>query len=113
MFAATVANFVLFTLCIGTELAALVVYIRKALTLDIDYPFVEKQDLVNNAFNNMDLVMLWSGGLLVSIKLSLLDPVSNHAWWRYFSAISLSFGGLGPSSQTDSGYSSYRSFCGL
>jgi len=82
MFAVTVANFLLFTLCIGTEVAALVVYIRKALTLDIDYPFEEKQDSINNAFQNMNLVMLWSGGLLVSIKPSLPDLVSIHVRCR-------------------------------
>ena len=109
MFSATVINFLLFSLNTLTEVVALVVYIREALVLDIDYPFTEKQELVNNmgAFQNVDIVMLymWSGGIPVSIKLSLrLSPVLSIQTRRsHCSAISLSFGGLGPSSQINSG----------
>ena len=71
--------------------------------MNIDYPLSETPELVNDALRNVNLVYTWASTLPVSIKLLILDPVSIHTLWRYFSAISLSFGGLGPSSQMNSG----------
>ena len=104
MFIATVINFLLFSLRTGTEVAGFIVFIRKGLMiiLDIDYPLSEKRELVNNALRNVNLVGSWSETLPVSIKLLILDSVSIHTVWRYFSVISLSFGGPGPSSQINS-----------
>jgi len=103
MFAMTVINFLLSSLNAGNQVAGFVVFIRKALILDIDYPLSEKPRLVNNVLQKVNMVNIWAGTLPVSIKLSLSDPVSIHARWRYCSAISLLFGGLGPSSQINSG----------
>ena len=104
MFITTIINFLLFSLNTGTEVAGFIVLIRKGLMiiLDIDYPSSEKPELVNNALRNVNLVGSWAGTLPVSIKLWILDPVSIHTVWRYCSVISLSFGGLGPSSQINS-----------
>ena len=103
MFAATVINFLLSSLNAGTQVALFIVFIRKALILDIDYPLSEKPELVNQALQNMNIVADWATYLPVSIKLLLSDPVSIRVRWRCSSAISLSFGLVGPSSQTDSG----------
>ena len=54
----------------------LVVYIRKTLILNIDYPLSEKLELVNNALQNMYIVGDWAVYLPVSIKLSLPDLIS-------------------------------------
>jgi len=78
-------------------------FAREALILNIDYPFSEKPKLVNNALRNVNTVGSWAGFLPVSIKLSPSDSVTTDVRWRYISAISLSFGGLGPSSQIVSG----------
>ena len=96
MFVGTVINFLLFSLSTGTETAMFIVSIRRALILDIEYPLSEKQELVG--LPNPIIAQLWSANLPVSNKLSLMDSASIHARWRYYSAISLSFGGLGPSS---------------
>ena len=105
MFVATVINFLLSSLTTGNYVAGLIVYIRKSLMiiLDIDYPLSEKLELVHNALRNLNLVSYWASTLPVSAKLSLLDPVFIHVRWRSWSAISLSFGGLGPFSQIDGG----------
>jgi len=103
MFIVTIINFLLFSLNTGIELGRFVVFIRMALTLDIDYPLPEKRVSVNNVLHKLAIVSTWTGYLPVSIKLSLSDPVSIHDRWRCISAISLSFGGLGSSSQIDSG----------
>jgi len=100
VFVVTVINFLLFSLSTGTEIATFIVLIRKALILD---PLSEKQELLNNVLQNLTIVIFWSANLPVSRNLSLLDFVSIHARWRYYSAISLSFGGLGPSSDIDNG----------
>ena len=80
MFIATVINFLLFSLGTGTEVAGVIVFIRKGLTiiLDIDYPLSEKPELVNNALRNGNLVVFWAETLPVSIKLLILDSVSVH-----------------------------------
>jgi len=103
MFGVTVVNFLLSSLNTGNQVALFIVLTRQALILGIDYPLSEMPQLVSNALRNVNIVGLWAGNLPVSIKLSLSNPIPIHAWWRYFSAISLSFGGLGPSSQIDSG----------
>ena len=103
MFAATVINFLLSSLNTAIQVASLVVFIRKALILGVDYPLSEKPELVKNALRNVNLVGFCAGGLPVSIKLSLSDPISIHARWRYCSAILLSSGGLGHSFQIKSG----------
>ena len=103
MFTATVINFLLSTLNIGIQAAGLIVYIRRVLILDIDYPLSQQRELVRSALRNVNIVILWVTYLPVSINLFLSDPVSIHGRWRYGSVISLSSGGLGSSSQIDSG----------
>ena len=103
MFAVTVINFLLFSLTIGNHVAAFIVYIQKALILDIDYPLSERLDMVGQATKSTNVVGNWTAYLPASIKLSLSDLVSPYTRCRYFSAISLSFGGLGLSSQIDGG----------
>ena len=101
MFVVTVINFLLFSLSVGIQIAMFTVLTRKALILDIEYPLSEKQELLE--LPNLTTVQLWSVNLPVSSALSLLDSVSIHARWRYYSPISLSFGGLGSSSEIDDG----------
>ena len=113
MFVVTVINFLLFSLAIGTVIATFIVLFRKALTLDNEYPLSEKGELVKNALQNLIIVQFWSSYLSVRTNLSLLDSASIHTRWRYYLAISLSFGGLGLSSKIDSGSSSYHLCCGL
>ena len=104
MFTATVINFVLAILGIGTEVAEFIVFIQKTFILDIEYPLLERPKLlVTNAIRNMSTVNNWARNLPVSIKLSQSYSGSINVRWRYYSAISLSFGGLGPSSKIDSG----------
>ena len=100
MFIMTVVNFLLSNLRTGSEVAGFIMSIRK---MDISYPLSEKSELVNSALRNFNIVGFWATDLPVSLKSSLLDPIFIHARWRYISAISLSFGGLGCSSQIDSG----------
>ena len=108
MFVTTVINLLLFTLNTGMEVASLTTLIRqKSLNLDIDLPLskipIPRPGLVSSVSWSMILVTFWTTYLPVSIKLSLSGSVSNYAHWRYGSAISSSFGGLGPSSKIDSG----------
>ena len=103
MFVVTVINFLLFSLSAGILVATFIVALRKALTLDIEYPLSEKGELVNNALQNLSIVQFWSAYLPVRSHLSVLDSLSIHARWRYCPVISLSFGGLGSSSKIDSG----------
>jgi len=74
MFAATVINFCLSSLGTASQVAGFIVFIRKALILDIDHPLSEKQELLNNALQNTTIVSVWAAGLPVSIKLSLSIP---------------------------------------
>ena len=104
MFAATVVNFLLSSLNIGTEVTLSIMLIRKPLNLDIDHdPLPGEQELGHSVLQNMTLVGFWGALLPVSIKLSLSDPVSIRVRWRYGLVISSSFGGPGPSSTIDSG----------
>jgi len=73
MFVATIINFLLSSLCFGSQVAAFIVPIREALILDIDYPLSEKPELVNDALRNVRIVFYWTVSLSVSIKLLLLD----------------------------------------
>ena len=103
IFVVTVINCLLFSLNTGTQVAVFIALIQKTLIiLDTDYPLRERQDVVNSALRNLKIVNYWSESLPVSNNLSLLDSVSIHALWRYYSVISLSFGGLGPSSKINS-----------
>jgi len=95
-------HFLLSSLKTGTQVSTSIVFIQKAFILDIDYPLSERPDLVNNALQNLKIVGFWSDNIPVNSNLSLLDSMSIHAQWRYYSAISLLFGGLGPSSKIDS-----------
>ena len=79
MFITTIINFLLSSLTTGSVVAILIVFIRNALTLDIDDPLSGKPESVNNALQNMNIVFYWAGIFPVSIKLSLPDPVSIHA----------------------------------
>jgi len=76
MFVMTAINFLLSSVYTRTELAIFIVFIQKALILDIDYPLSAKPALVNNAVQNLTLVQFWSGNLPVSSNLSLLDDGS-------------------------------------
>ena len=78
MFLATTINFLVSSLNTGNSIALFIVFIRKALVLNIDYPLPERQELVNNALRNVNLVAIWASSLPVSGKLSLLDPVFIH-----------------------------------
>ena len=78
MFTATVVNFFLAILNIGTEFVEFIVSIRKTLILNIEYPLSERQELVINASQNVTTLNNWARNLPVSIKLSQSDPVSIH-----------------------------------
>ena len=82
MFVTTVINFLLSSLNAGIQVVLFIVFIRKALILDLDFPFSEKSDLVDNALQNMDIIADWARFLPVSIELSLRDPVSANARCR-------------------------------
>ena len=101
MFFLTIINFLLFSLATGAQIAMTTLLIQKALILNIKYPLSGKRELLKSP--NLFIVQIWSANLPVSSNLSLLDSVSIHTRWRYYSAISLSFGGLGPSSEVDDG----------
>ena len=73
MFVATVINFLLSSLYTGSQVAAFIVPIRKALILNVDYPLSEKPELINNALRNVRIIFYWTVSLSVSIKLSLPD----------------------------------------
>ena len=99
----TFINFLLFSLTTGIDVAKLFVLIRRDFIFDINYPLLEKRASVKNPFQDLNVVSLWSMNLPVSSNLAPLDSVSIHTRWRYYSAISLSFGGLGPSSKINDG----------
>ena len=103
MFVITVINFLLFGLSIGIKIVTSIVSFREALTLDIEYSLSEKGQSIDKVMQNLVIVSFWSANLPVSSNLSLPDSMSIHARWRYYSAISLSFGGLGLSSKIDKG----------
>ena len=103
MFAVTVINFVLIGLGIATIIATFIVFFRKALTLDVEYPLSEKGESVNKTLLSLMIAQYWSSYFPVRIIPSPLDSMSIHARWRHYPAISLSFGGLGSSSKIDSG----------
>ena len=105
MFAATVINFLLSSLNTGNIVALFIVFIQKGLKIipNNDYPIADRAELLNSALRIVNIIGLWASIFPVSIKLSLSDFISIHTWWRYGSAISSSFGGLGPSSQINSG----------
>jgi len=103
MFIMTAINLLLSSIHTGAYVAAFIMAVREFLILDIDYPLSKKPDLVKGVIQSMVLVTFWTSALPVSIKLSLPDPVSIHAWRRFCSVISLSSGGLVPSSPIDSG----------
>jgi len=100
MFVTTIINLVLSSVDIGTML---IVAIRKPLIPGIDYSLSEQPELVTSGLRKAILVTLWAATLPVSIKLSPPHPVSIYARWRYVSTTSFLSGGLGPSSQIDSG----------
>jgi len=67
MFVATVVNFLLYSLNTGTQVAAYIVLIRKALILDIAYSLSENPGLVYGALRHINVVMNWSGSIPVSL----------------------------------------------
>ena len=105
MFVVTVINFLLLSLGVATTVAPFILLIRKALVLDIESPLPEKLASlqVDMVLQNLIIVNVWSANLPVSSNLSLLDSMPVHAWWRYYPAISLSFGEPAPSSEIDKG----------
>ena len=81
MFGATVINFILSSLDTASQLAVLIVLIRRTLILDMDSPLSEKSELVNNAtWSVPDVIDTWAGSLAVSTILSPPDPTFNNAW---------------------------------
>ena len=74
MFVATVINFILSSLGTGSRVAIFIVYIRKALIVDIDYPLSEEPELLTNALRNVTILSSWAEYIGVSIKTSLSDP---------------------------------------
>ena len=78
MFVATVINFLLLGLSTGGQVYALLVFIRKPLIQDVNYPLTEAriENLVNNTLRGVHLFGFWVGVLGVSIKLSLSNLVS-------------------------------------
>ena len=107
MFATTATNLLLFTLNTGLQVTELAMNIQPPLNPDTGLPLSEisipRPELVGKVVWNMVLVAFWVSYLPVSIKLLPSDSVSICAHWRYGSAISSSFGGLGSSSKIDSG----------
>ena len=78
MFAATVINFLLFSLSTGTQVAQFIVFIRTALILYINYPLVEDQELVNNAIEIMTRVGGWAQAFPVGSILPLPDSTMSN-----------------------------------
>ena len=103
MFAMSIISFLLSSFNTGINVAEFSVFIRKTIILDNDYPLSEKSELAENALQNWDIAGTWARCLPVSSNLSLLDSVPIHAWWRYYSVILSSFGGLGLSSKIGDG----------
>ena len=79
MFIATIINFILSSLNTGIQVALFIVFVRKVLILDIDYPLSEKTELADRAMQNLNTVGFWAGNIPVSINLPLSDIVSIHA----------------------------------
>ena len=71
MFVATVIDFLLSSLNTGNQVAAFIVFIRKALIEDIHYPVSEMRALVNNALREINLITFWAESFPVSIGLLL------------------------------------------
>ena len=103
MFIMAIVNFLLYSLNVGIQVACFIVFIRTALTLDIDYPLSGRSELIDNALENLDVIRSWASFLPVSVNLLLLDPVSIHIRRRWCSVISSSFGELGPFSEINGG----------
>ena len=85
MFVATVINFLLLTLSTGGQIYTLIVFIRKPLIQDVNYPLTKARidDLVNNTLRGVNLFGFWVGVIPVSIKLSPSDTASIDPRWRY------------------------------
>ena len=69
MFGATVINFLLSSLYTGSQVATVIVYIRKLFTLDINYPVSERPKLLGHALRDTRILWNWAAYLAVSIKL--------------------------------------------
>jgi len=79
IFVAIVINFFLSSLATGSQVAAIIVLIRRALVLDVDH-LSEKSQLVNTAtWGISDVIDTWAGSLAVSTILWLPDSTSNNA----------------------------------
>ena len=68
VFVTTVINFILSSLNTGTQVALFIVFIRKALILDIDIPLSEKPEIINSALQNLNIVANWAANFPVSIN---------------------------------------------
>ena len=79
MFAMSTISFLLSSFNTGINVAEFSVFIRKTITLDIDYPLSEKTKLAENALQNWEIAGSWTRCLPVSSNLSLLDSVPIHA----------------------------------
>ena len=95
IFAATVINFLLSSLNTGSIVALIIVFLRKALILDI-YPLSEKRNFVGNALRNVNIVTYWARSLPVSLNLSLPDIVSIHVRRGIAQRCHCHLEGLGP-----------------
>ena len=73
MFTATIISFLLSSLSSGTQVAEFIVFIRKALILDIDYRLPEKLESANNALQPVYTLANWAEYLPVSVKLSAIN----------------------------------------
>ena len=73
MFIATVINFLLSSLDTGNQVAWYIMFVRKALVLDINYPLLEKPELVTNALRNEIMVGFWAETFPVGTKLLIPD----------------------------------------
>ena len=60
----TVINFLLSGLDAGVQVARFIVFIRKALILDIDHPLSEKPEMVEHALQNMEIIASWHKNFL-------------------------------------------------
>ena len=65
MFIATIINFLLFSYNLGGQVARFIVFIRKALALDIDHPLSEQREL--DALRGLDVIFSWAPDLPVSV----------------------------------------------
>ena len=103
MFAVTVINFLLSSLTTGNHVAAFIVYIRKALILNIDHPLLEMLDSLDQGLGNINIVSRWTEYLPVSTKLSLSDLVSIMLGTGTFQRCHCRLEGLGPLSRSTVG----------